>query len=61
MYTEKDRDSNLRKRGFKFVNKSGMTLKRALVSKGEAAQTEEASEIEKADFPWPRELMAIMS
>lgn len=62
MYTESDRDSTLRKRGFKFVNKSG---KRAITTTAFAAKAKvETNEIEliqfivrRADFHWPDELM----
>ena len=57
MYTEKDRDCNLRKRGFKFVNKSGKRANSAVA----AAAKVENNEIERPDFPWPNELMALMN
>ena len=55
MYTERDLSSQLKQRGFKFVSKTGLKISRALASRSEA------SEVERVDFPWPRELMAIMS
>lgn len=58
MYTEKDRDIKPRKRSFKFVNKRGQTLDRALTAKPE---TKEVNEVEKEEFKWPHELMAIMN
>ena len=57
MYTEKEiRDSTLRKRGFKFVNKSGKRAISAVV-----ATKTETNEIERPEFPWPDELMALMN
>lgn len=58
MYTEKDRDIKPRKRSFKFVNKRGQTLDRALSAKPEI---KEVNEVEKEEFKWPHELMAIMN
>ena len=67
MYTEKDRDARFKKRSFKFINRTGQVLKRSLqpkddVAKEKAEQAKQPTkEVQKVEFNWPKELMAIMN
>ena len=60
---EVEKKKELRKRGFKFINKNGKTQNRSLATKTETngSAPRELNELEKEDFQWPKELMAIMN
>ena len=67
MYTEKEKINNKLqvKQRFKFVNRSGRALRSngidTQAANGNKNGAKEINEVEKEEFQWPRELMAIMN